>query len=479
MDDELKADLAKEEKSRSQSDWMPLDVHAGVIGGRTTPPELRVGHAGAIVAGGTGDEESKIEAMPRAGIVLARSPGRDGSEGDQGETMGRDASMAAFTPQNLTWALCVATYNRIDMLEVCVRHALKSTRMPAEIVIVDASADWEGNSRRIAPMAEASGVPLRYLPAPKKSLPAQRNHGITAATSDILFLIDDDALLYPDCADAILRVYEADRDQRIAAVSASDGPMPTDTGLVAEAKTGLSKAPLTARLLRSLPLVRFIWVEVLMMSADRVFIPYDRQWHRPDAATVTAYASETVYPLTTIAGYRLTVRRAVALAEPFDNDLLAYASAEDLDATYRFSRHGWNVVATDGKIYHHEAMAGRLKRQQSTMLSVLNIAFLLRKHSRFPVLHTIQFYVMILRRLLAETLKDGLSRRWQYPQLRGVAASIPETIRILRHDRATLGQYYDTIQRKVLGLPPASALFVSCSIAFDVSSAAWIPAMLI
>ncbi|MGL4234598.1 MAG: hypothetical protein ACRCSW_00850, partial [Tabrizicola sp.] len=111
----------------------------------------------------------------------------------------------------------------------------------------------------------------------------------------------------------------------------------------------------------------------------------------------------------------------------------------------------------DAKIYHHEAMAGRLKRQQSTMLSVLNIAFLLRKHSRYPVRHTIQFYVMIARRLLAEFLKDLLSRRWRFPQFLGVVKSALMTIPIMRHDRATLGAFYDGVQRRVLGLPPVAA----------------------
>ncbi len=63
----------EEQAARFIEDKMSKPV-VGFIAGRTAPPGKRMGHAGAIVEGGEGTAEGKIEALTNVGVKVAEQP---------------------------------------------------------------------------------------------------------------------------------------------------------------------------------------------------------------------------------------------------------------------------------------------------------------------------------------------------------------------------------------------------------------------
>lgn len=358
----------------------------------------------------------------------------------------------------LTWALCVATINRLGELQQCVSLACEQGRAPSEVIICDASDDWQENRAAIETITSRyPNIPLKYLEAERKSLTYQRNQSITEASADILFLIDDDSFMMPGFAEKMLQHYEEDTDHSVAAIASStssEDPRRTRSGN--RKVTGMDEHGLLARVKSDNPIARWVWKHIFLMSGEGFFIFFD------DGVPRRRSSSKIIdtYPRNLISGWSMTVRREVAAAELFDGHLLAYCPSEDADATYRFNRHGYILGSNIAGIFHMNTGANRIKRRIVAELQVSNVAYFIRRSSVAIAADRRKFNTLMLRRIFAEICKDGLSRRFDFPQVRGVVAGMRRARTIFDYEKTpaapSLGDWYEIIQGEILNQVPHS-----------------------
>jgi GT2 family glycosyltransferase len=365
--------------------------------------------------------------------------------------------MAPQPTSTPTWTWCVATYNRHDVLARACALALGQSVPPAEIVVTDASADWEEGRRRIGRVLERAaeaGVSrprLSYEKASRPSLPAQRNESIARSSADVLFLLDDDTLMFPDTAERVLEVYARDVDGVVQAVTTRNTPETPDDppwspasdetdAVRAAPKPDMKNAvslPKRARHPLALALRR-------VLRADERFVPYD-----PEPRVHPVPASLEGLDLRSwkmAAGYHLTARREAVLREPFEARLKGYSPGEDSDATYRLTRHGPILHRPDARIHHIEAPGARFGQFRRTALGALNSLLLHRVHSTDRAYSARENRALLRRRLLIEFAKDVQNLDWSAPRARAIAFALRHLDEIMSAGDAEIDALFERFQ---------------------------------
>lgn len=352
-----------------------------------------------------------------------------------------------------TWSLIVPTYNRRDVLLRVLPLAFGQTVPPSQVVIADSSEDWQDTRDAVRELAAGwPGTRLDYLHSAERSSATQRNLACRHATGDIVVMIDDDSFLYPDYVERLLEVYAADTTGEIVGVNGVNLPaMPRTeeqaaTGLARKAPPAKGVDSLRKRVMRW-RLGRWFSREILFQDMHSLFLKYEGP---RDTAIPPRMSGLDLAGMTFMSGHGLSVRREIALAEPLDNSLRYYAALEDLDATYRYGRHGRLVRANRARLHHFEVAGGRIKRKTATLFQLLNTLVFIKRHAEDPAALLPRYRRMLWRRLVGETIKDGLSRRWDFPQARGVMLAMRHWKELRDLPTERLDEWYPEFQRRLL-----------------------------
>jgi glycosyltransferase involved in cell wall biosynthesis len=356
---------------------------------------------------------------------------------------------AAETPgqaRKLTWSLVVCTFKRELVLPRCVRCALASSRRPGEVVIVDASPYWQTTRDAVLAEFEAAhpGVSFVYVAARRASLTAQRNQGLELCTSDVAFMLDDDSLMFPDTAERIMEVYDADVNREVVALTPVFVPEVPDAHLnvvtpghptqghvgVDEARAGLAR-----RVLR-----RLLW-------SDLQLLPYDgAEGVRPIPPHLAKY---DLIP-TRFSSGSATFRTEAVREAKFEEMLERYAAGEDWDISERIKHRGLIAFCRNARQCHLEAPGGRLSRETVHTLRYLNFMALHVLHSTDVARSRREYKRFMWRRVLSEALADLSKRRWRMPRAKGTWRAMRMLSEMFARSKDDMRTWYPQFQRDLI-----------------------------
>ena len=146
----------------------------------------------------------------------------------------------------------------------------------------------------------------------------------------------------------------------------------------------------------------------------------------------------------------MTFRTEVIRSVGFDETLRRYASGEDLDASYRASRHGVLLNAINALIFHAQDESARLSRHTRTLLGLLNLAYLYRCKGHDPARLLSTYRWRVLRRFLVDVLRDAGRRRLSLPCARADLEALIRLTEIGHIPAERIVEWYATLQERII-----------------------------
>jgi GT2 family glycosyltransferase len=247
--------------------------------------------------------------------------------------------------EGLTVGIC--TYRRASSVARILPSIFAQTRMPDQLVIVDASPDSE-TEEVLNAFLESNGRPFtvnyRRVSGALRGLTRQRNAILKLADRTITVFFDDDVILDKDCLATLEKVLNARSDV---------------SGVAACNRNELSAPALRWRLL--------CWVRgVPDLVPGRyhrcgLAIPLSLVPTTPETVEVDRLCGNAM-------AWRTDLARRLGFAERFHG----YAQSEDVEFSRRAARHGRLLICNRAKVDHYPDQNGRPQLTPLARMGVVN-----------------------------------------------------------------------------------------------------------
>ena len=266
--------------------------------------------------------------------------------------------------KNLSAGVVIATYKRHRSLQVALKHWERSSRRPDQLVIVDASPDAAEQCSVFRSRFESllGGTGSDYAVTAMPSSTAQRNAGIDRLWTDVAAFVDDDSLVHPDYLERIMEVFESDPDHTIGAVQG-----------VSDHWRAIPRI-LGHDLLR--PLKRF---------NARIYVTRRQAYPKGVSIPGRVLRCAPLWRRYHLWGACMSFRTELVKRLRMDENMRAYAFAEDFDLSFRAGRTHGLVARLDARIHHATDPAGRIPDLRRFLIGWINPAYLIEKLVPFDV----------------------------------------------------------------------------------------------
>ena len=339
---------------------------------------------------------------------------------------------------SLEYDVLIATRNRMQALRLSVPLILTQTKLPSQLIIVDAGDDYDTLSDEIKKMVCESPVELKLLKSQVGSA-HQRNVGLAHVHAPVVMMPDDDSLWYSDYAEHVMRIYEKDTHCSIGGVGGK-GMRILPAGIANRIPALTYKRSASERLKKSLDFTtrkieKHLFPDPFnLFGLSRLNVKANEWWMLEEDAIF----------LPQMEGYRMSYRTKYISPLGFDELLGRYALFEDIDACFGVLKHYLIVEAMKARLHHYKSPEPRVSGLEWGVMQVLNKTYVTCKHA--PPGSLPRKY---MKRFLYYRFIQSLPRIqtiWARERIFGMFRSLPFVQQLLDSPLSELAQRYSRIR---------------------------------